>query len=205
MGYLHVDHACDFVLVIEEVMQQSNRYFIALLPPTSLQDVAREFQMELKNGYNTKAALNSPPHITLHMPFSWNEDKLQILNQHLSDFAGQVKPFSVQLINFGAFPPRVIFIHVEPTEDLMSCQQRLERHCKVNLNLFNAEYRDRPFHPHLTLAFRDLRKANFAAAWDGFASRKYSNTFTVYNLTLLKHSGREWVPARMFPFGDTSR
>ena len=32
-------------------------------------------KQEFANRFNSKAALRSPPHITLHMPFKWKEEK----------------------------------------------------------------------------------------------------------------------------------
>ena len=48
-------------------------YFIAIVPPSPIYDEALEQKEYFKAKYNSKASLNSPPHITLHMPFRWSE------------------------------------------------------------------------------------------------------------------------------------
>jgi 2'-5' RNA ligase len=63
---------------------------------------------------------------------------------------------------------------------------------KVYLNLFNAQYKDQPFHPHLTLAFRDLKKPAFYKAWQEFKEKKCEATFSVTEIVLLKHNGKIW-------------
>ena len=44
-------------------------YFIAIVPPSPIYEEAFEQKVYFKTKYNSKASLNSPPHITLHMPF----------------------------------------------------------------------------------------------------------------------------------------
>jgi 2'-5' RNA ligase len=168
------------------------QYFMALIPPAPVFDEALEFKNYFKSRFNSKASLNSPPHITLHMPFRWKEEKEQDLITTLEQFDAGIKPFSVQLLNFNSFPPRVIFIDVVPNESLAALQKKLLRFCKRELNLFNADYKDQPFHPHLTLAFRDLKKSMFTEAWQEFEAKPYSANFIVDRFALLKHNGREW-------------
>ncbi|MBK5277935.1 MAG: 2'-5' RNA ligase family protein, partial [Bacteroidia bacterium] len=68
------------------------------------------------------------------------------------------------------------------------------------LNIFNAQYKDMPFHPHLTLAFRDLKKPMFEKAWEEFKSKEYSESFAAKHFTLLKHNGKVWESLKDFEF-----
>lgn len=179
---------------------QQQRYFIAIVPRSPISEVVTQLQLGLKDKFGTRAALGSPPHITLHMPFLWNEEKEAELAHALSSFADSVSPFNIELRDFGAFPPRVIFINVERTTALADCQHRLQRFCRLNLNLFNADYQDRPYHPHMTLAFRDLRKAAFPAAWLEFQDRSYLADFEAQGISLLKHNGQQWTEESVLPF-----
>jgi 2'-5' RNA ligase len=167
-------------------------YFIALVPPSPIYEEIITLKEYCKEHYHSKASLKSPPHITLHMPFEWKEKKEEKLVQSLQQFSDGHTAFTIQLDNFSSFPPRVIFINVVMSECLTQLQQQLHRHCKKNLNLFNAQYQDLPFHPHLTIAFRDLKKSQYELAWDEFKSRKFSAEFVVDKITLLKHTGRGW-------------
>jgi len=175
-------------------------YFLAIVPPSPLYEEALALKNHFKDHYNSKASLNSPPHITLHMPFRWREDREFDLVRRLMNFTFPVRPFRLQLENFGAFPPRVIFIDVQHSEPLFTLQQELLRYCKRELNLFNANYKDQPFHPHVTLAFRDLKKSLFAQAWDEFQSREFSGNFQVSEIQLLKHNGKTWDTFQQIPF-----
>lgn len=176
-------------LVREKKLKQ---YFIAVIPPSPVFEEALELKNYFKERYNSKASLNSPPHITLHMPFRWKEEKEHELSETLRMFKAGLQPFKLQLLNFNSFPPRVIFVDIVPNESLHALQKKLLRFCKRELNLFNADYKDQPFHPHLTLAFRDLKKSMFSEAWQEFENKPYTAEFLVDRFALLKHNGREW-------------
>ena len=173
-------------------------YFIALIPPSPIYDEAVEQKNYFKKHYNSKASLNSPPHITLHMPFRWKEQKEDQLASKIEEFVRQFEPTKVCLDNFSAFPPRVIFINVVKTDALDHLQKSIQRFCKKELNLFNANYKEQPFHPHLTLAFRDLKKPNFKKAWEEFEKKEYKAEFIADKLALLKHNGKTWEVFKEF-------
>ena len=167
-------------------------YFVAIVPPSPIYEEAFEQKLYFKTKYNSKASLNSPPHITLHMPFKWVEKNEDEIVSHLTTFARDNASVVVKLNGFSSFPPRVIFINVEISAELERLQKNLARYFKRQLNLFNANYKELPFHPHLTLAFRDLKKPNFQKAWEEFVSKNYQATFLADKIVLLKHSGAVW-------------
>jgi 2'-5' RNA ligase len=181
----------------EEKLKQ---YFIAIVPPSPLYDDALRLKNYFRAQYNSKASLNSPPHVTLHMPFRWKEEKENELTEALQEFSQGREVFKVQLHNFSAFPPRVIFIDVVANEALTQLYRELHRFCKRALNLFNASYKDQSFHPHMTLAFRDLKKPLFMKAWEEFQARTFSAQFTVEKIFLLKHNGKIWEIFKEFHF-----
>jgi len=176
-------------------------YFIAIIPPSPIYDEALELKYYFKSKYNSKASLNSPPHVTLHMPFQWKEEKQNVLIEKLNRFTEKQNSFDLNFLNFNCFPPRVIYTDVVKNEKLEILQNELHRFCKRELNIFNANYKEHAYHPHLTLAFRDLKKQNFIIAWDEFKERKFEATFNVSVVTLLKHDGKKWNALLEFPFG----
>ena len=178
--------------------EKRKQYFIALIPPSPVYEETLALKEYVKEKYNSKAALNSPPHITLHMPFLWNEEKEKKLLTKLQEFARQCDPIKVCLDNFSSFPPRVIFINVTESDALNELQRRLHRFFKRELDIFNANYQDRPFHPHLTLAFRDLRKSQYPLAWGEFSNKEYKAEFMADKIGLLKHNGKSWDVLKEF-------
>jgi len=174
------------------------KYFIAIIPPDPLSTRIEGLKTSISESYQTKGALRSPAHITLHMPFLWNEAKEQRLEDALKEFKFTPEKIQIVLTGFESFPPRVVFIAVEESEPLRNLQRNLFRHCKVKLNLFNANYKDRPFHPHITLAFRDLKKDKFEALWNSLKDQPFQATFEATAISLLKHDGERWNRLKEF-------
>ncbi len=174
-------------------------YFVAIIPPAPICEEIIQLKQYFANHHQSKAALKSPPHITLHMPFKWQERKEQTLIKTVSLFCENIKQFDVSLKNFAAFPPRVIYIDVIENIELNALQKNMAKHLRLNLNLLNADYKNRTFKPHLTIAFRDLRKSEFHAAWDVFKEKNYEQSFQCDQVWLLKHDGKRWQQHKSFP------
>jgi 2'-5' RNA ligase len=172
--------------------QKTQLYFIAIVPPEPVFSEIRKLKEFMANQYSSDAALRSPAHITLHMPFQWKQEKEERIFDALDNFAKQQRSFEVKLNGFGCFEPRVIYVNVDENVALRKMQEELMDHAKINLNLFNANYREQPFHPHITIAFRNLKKSVFPEAWKEFQNKKYAAEFFAGSFSLLKHNGKGW-------------
>jgi 2'-5' RNA ligase len=170
----------------------ANRYLIAIVPPEPIASDVLKLKEYFRDSYDSKGSLNSPAHITMHMPFDWRADREEELVVIFREFTAKHTPFPIELDGFGSFPPRVIYINVKRNQSLLDNQANLIRHCKKNLKLLNALYRDEPFHPHVTIAFRDLKKDRFQEAWKEFESKPYLAAFEYSHLSVLKHDGKFW-------------
>ena len=176
-------------------------YLIALVPHEELRERVKELKLEMKERFHASHALKAPAHITLQMPFRREENEESRLTSGLERFSSRCEPFNIILNGFDAFPPRVLFIKVgnhEPIEDLHSDFQTFLRE---ELNFSEKEIMDR-FHPHMTIATRDLSKKMFHKAWPEFQERKFEAVFTANSLHLLKHNGKNWDLFREFEFGN---
>lgn len=179
---------------------KSRIYFIAIIPPPDIQERVTAIKQLFAEKYNSKGALRSPPHITLHMPFRWQENKEDQLTEFLEGFAIKNEQFNIVLNGFGAFPKRVIFIKIEQNERLQNLYQRLTQSIKEQLKLFNESYKNRGFHPHMTVAFKDLKSSAFLDAWPHFQNRDFYQEFSAESLCLLKHKGKTWDVHKNFLF-----
>ncbi|PHM09570.1 2'-5' RNA ligase family protein [Nostoc sp. 'Peltigera malacea cyanobiont' DB3992] len=177
-----------------------SRFFIALLPPQDIQDYANEIKQYFADRYTSSGALKSPPHITLQPPFEWADDNLSLLEASLKEFASEQQQVAITLKGFNAFAPRVIYINVVRSQELLTLQAHLMAYTESNLRIVDKVSKTRPFAPHLTVAFRDLTKQNFKAAWPEFENRQLHFEFTADKLTLLLHDGKRWNIKREFAF-----
>lgn len=163
----------------------TNKYFIAIVPPQIILEEIESMKQDLLLKHNLKGALRSPAHITLHRPFEWKTEKEEALIETLKQFK---KPdtFEIKLQNFNAFEPRVIFVDVVKNEALEELHNLLANYCKSKLKLFNEVEDMRGFHPHVTVAFRDLKKAKFYELWPAFQNQSYNTVFSCSQFCLLR-------------------
>ena len=178
------------------------KYFMALVAPEPFQTELMAFKQLIADRYNSRGALRSPAHITLHMPFEWKEEKEDKLTDSLQAFSFK-EDLKIDLLNFSCFEPRVLFVDVKKNKLLIQLQEELVSHVKKNLRLFNQANDMRGFHPHITIAFRDLRKEKFYEALAYFKTQAYNVTFTINSFCLLKHTGKEWLVHKEFDFSKS--
>jgi 2'-5' RNA ligase len=177
-------------------------FFIALLPPQEIQDSITEIKHFFAEHYGSRAALKSPPHITLQPPFKWVTAEIGKVEESLEKFAIAHHPVPITLSGFAAFPPRVIYANPLKTQALLDIQQDLMADVETNLGIIDPVAKSRSFTPHLTVAFRDLTKENFKAAWPEFKTRQLYFEFIISQLTLLIHDGQKWNICAEFPFNS---
>lgn len=174
-----------------------NLYFIAIVPPVKILDEVTALKHEVASKFNSKHALNAPAHITLHMPFRWKDKKLPSLFQVMEELNEDFTPFEIILKDFDFFEPRVVFVDVMPNQALNNFQKKVVKKCRRSLNLDHADYKNQPFHPHVTIGFRDLKKPAFYEAKKYFEGQTFHRSFEVDAVHLLRHDGKEWkvIPA----------
>lgn len=175
-------------------------YFIALLPPEMIREEVRALKLEMQQRFGAGHALKSPAHITLQMPFRLPDEKVRALADALRKFAASRMPFRLRLGDFDCFAPRVIYVSVKDSKPLA----RLESELKTVLGekgILPSTGEDLPFHPHMTIATRDLDEAAFQRAWPEFAKRSFHMDFKAKSLFLLRHNGSVWEVYREFGFG----
>jgi len=168
------------------------KYFIAIVPEGEIQQKATDLKLMLNEQFNLKYALKSPPHVTLKMPFNWNEAKEIKLIDLLTAFCQEQQSFQLKFSGFDKFGKRVIFIKVKEDPALSSLQIGLSKYCKSNLNLVE-ELSDRAYHPHMTLAFKDLKETRFGEYWAFIKKQRFEEKMDVKDIALLKRIDGRWV------------
>jgi 2'-5' RNA ligase len=175
------------------------KYFLAIVLPSPSQNEVMALKEYVREHFDSKAALRSPAHITLHMPFEWKLKKEDLLIETLHNFHFS-EPVQIELKNFDHFEDRVIYVDVVPNQQLDNLQRSLVLHVKQNLGLTNEADNRRGFHPHATIAFRDLNKAKFREAWAHFQHQTYHAIFETKTFHLLKHTPGRWEVFKEFNF-----
>ena len=173
-------------------------YFIAIVAPAHIDGQVMVWKKHMLEHYSCKVALKSPAHITLVPPFKMSVEKEKELGEHLQTFSSKEKSFTIRIKDFDRFAPKVIFLHTEPDEPLLLLKQRLEEYL-LQFKNFPFKKEERPFHPHITIANRDLRKSDFHKAWTYFEKQQFESSFAANSISLLKHNNTNWEIASNFP------
>ncbi len=181
-------------------MSSKQKYFLAIVPGEPVFSQAEAIKKEVSEKYNNKSALRSPAHITLHMPFEWEVKKEPFLIDTFSKFKFN-QHLKINLKNFGWFEPKVVFIDVEKNEDLNALQKEIVQHVKQHLQIFNEADSLRAYHPHVTVAFRDLKKSDFYLMREEYKTKNFEASFIADHFCLLKHNGKRWDVMERFKLG----
>lgn len=165
-------------------------YFVAVVLPKAVDEKVRHYKQQMKEAYGCKVGLKSPAHITIVPPFWMAQEREANLEADLSAIAAGRQPFLLRTANFSAFRPRTLFVAVEESIALQELKKSSDAFFAARD--FPMKKENRPFHPHITIATRDLPKHAFFEVWPSFAEKKFEEEFAVTGLSLLKHNGRAW-------------
>ena len=168
-----------------------NMYFIALVAPPGINQEVLKWKNFFKEKYQCLVALKSPAHITLIPPFWMKEELEHDLIRTIIEFSIAKKPFRIDLKNFAAFKPRVIYVDVVNNETLHNLHASFTDYV-LRQGKYPVTKEDRPFHPHVTLAARDLYKKAFYEAWEIFSVKKYEAAWVINGISLLRHNKKNW-------------
>ena len=138
-------------------------YFIAIVLPGELNKKVLKWKNFMHEKFGCNVGLKSPAHLTLIPPFWMPEKEEQRLMADIDAISSSAQPFTIAIENFSAFKPATIYIDVVPNEQLSSLKADIDKFFS------EADYKikteSRPFHPHITIATRDLHKKHFHEAW----------------------------------------
>ena len=174
-------------------------YFTAIILPPELNEKIKVLKQWAYEGWGCKVGLKSPAHITLLPPF-WMAPEMEApFISDLDTLCSTIPAFPIATNNFSAFKPRTIFIDVVVDEALRQVKQQTDVYFKQRPQ-YGAKIDTRPFHPHITIATRDLRKSAFAEAWPQVENKPFIETFIAHGTGVLRHNGQAWDVIHTAPF-----
>lgn len=174
-------------------------HFIAIIPPAPILSEIRQLKEYAAAHFASRHALKSPAHITLFPPFDIKDKAEEPLILALDQFAAKQPRFTQTLKDFAYFKPRVVFVNVVMNENLQALKDQLVD-CLREHGLENEKFATFPYHPHMTIAFRDLTVPQFKAAETYFSTQTYEASFTVAEICLLRLVAGRWQIVNRSPF-----
>lgn len=184
-------------------MNETNpRFFVALMLPQEADDFARQVIRDLKTQYRTRTA-KAAPHITLQAPFRWPIAEVDRLEEAIAHVATTLPPIPVHLTGFGSFPPRVIYIDVEKTAELLQAQTQLTQYLQTQPQAIELKPERRTFSPHVTVASRNMNRKIFKIIWQELREQPADFQYVCDRLTLLIYNAEGWSIYREFELAGT--
>lgn len=172
---------------------------IAIIPPEPAFSVVRQEQEHIQRTWGPAHALRTPPHLTIIPPVALTAGEVGLLLGLAGAIAGEFTPFDMELNGYGAFKPRVLFIHPQPAPALNELHDIWRIALMTRMPHVLAKYPDRPFHPHVTLAHKDVKGMQFSKMWSYYEKKEFHAFFRVDHFHILKHVGDGWVMERKYP------
>ncbi|WP_296622608.1 RNA 2',3'-cyclic phosphodiesterase [Marivirga sp.] len=170
---------------------EKSMLFIGICPPHPIEEEIHGIKEEFRQKYGIQGAFRSKAHITLQMPFNLSTNREEEFIDELKKHLLKQKQFKIELNDFGKFEPRVIFLKVNENNELNLLQKSIERFMK-RFQIFNSTHKNNGFTPHITIAFRDLKKPIFHKIWDEVKNREFEETFLAESISIFKHNGKSW-------------
>lgn len=176
-------------------MPFQNLYFIAIIPPDAVCEEVTAFREDFAQNYNSSKALRVVPHITLKAPFkvdSVQHDKLMDWFKHIPV---SIHPFQIELKDFGSFDNRnnpVIFVNPVVNDSLEELQKNVIAAFENTYPDIPVSFIEKNFHPHMTIAYRDLEREQYEKAWEIYKGKSYKAYFECNSFFLLQHDTKQW-------------
>jgi 2'-5' RNA ligase len=192
---LHIRHVPKrYWKYLTQKQEMEKLFFIAVIPPKPIADKVTAIKQDFAGRFSSSRALRIVPHITLKAPFRISEGKRKGLLQWFDKLDIPMKIFEVKLNGFGAFDnPKnpVVFVRPETSDALSGLQRQIVGKLS-DLLPKEIAHTDENFHPHMTVAYRDLTWEHFENAWASYQSKDFSEAFAVDCFHLLEHDGTKW-------------
>jgi 2'-5' RNA ligase len=183
-------------------MNGKQLYFIAVLLPEGLSEKITLIKNDFAGKYNSKHALKLPPHITIQPPFRTAPSTEAEMDVTLQKFFSSFQSFEITLNGFDSFNKshsKVIFIRVDESRELQDLHHKLVTLMRTEFNFSESETPG-VFHPHITVAHRDLSPGDFKKAWQEYKDKPFAESFQTGSAYLLKHNSKKWEVKSEFLF-----
>lgn len=176
-------------------------YFIAFTFPPAVRVLIEQLKLEISEECQSFHALKTPAHITLLSPQYFTNEQIDKLELLLQAQCGLVHPQAGRLNGFGHFRKDVLFLKCELNEEIYRFQR--EMIASFHSHLQSVDWKmSAKWHPHVTVAFRDLTEEAFMRVWPKLEFRMFEADFILDTITLFKHNEKHWQVEKRFKLGN---
>ena len=166
-------------------------YYLAILCPPSLDKKILVYKHWMRDQFGCTAALKSPAHITLIPPCWISRNREPALLHLLDQFETKSSPGEIYLSGFSAFSKNVLFVSVLHNPSLIEIRNNFIAHFRKEFTKeISAD--EKAFHPHITIATRDMKPAQFDKAREYFSGISFEESFIPLSVSIMKLLNGSW-------------
>ena len=166
-------------------------YYIAAICPDTVNRQVQIFKQYMQDKYGSKAAQKSPAHLTIVPPFKAEEDIEKLLLDFVATYNFGLVPFDIRLNGFNHFDNKVLFVDVMHNDSLNAMVKDINTQFGTEFPSIN--FRTKPdFHPHVTIATRDIPEHKFNEVWAYFQQQQIDAAYTCKELSVMKLGRGVW-------------
>ena len=166
-------------------------YYVAIVCPVQINEKILKFKQWMKDRFGCVVAMKSPAHITLIAPFWFDLEREKELAKAVQSFSDDSAIQRIELDGFSHFRKRVLYVRIIENSSLSYLKGQVEKYFIEKIGSFFKK-EDRLFHPHITIANRDMKPAHFEEAWQYFSGKTFKESFTSKSIFLLKLNPAGW-------------
>jgi len=161
------------------------RVWVGIVLPNKISKEILKIQKKIAKKYKTHHSLESNlgPHFTITHQENVNERNLKKIEKIVHEISQTIKPFKVKINSFQRFyKNRVIYAKVAKSKELDNLHKKLS----YRLSKFGKVRLLRKYTPHISLAYKDITKENYRAAFKEFKNKKIFYEFELNKIYIGK-------------------
>lgn len=174
-----------------------NRYPLVAYVDEALTAKVRTIQQQLSDLTGSHACLDVwDPHISVGSEVWLKDDELDDYASELKAATANTPPFLVTIANFGFIDnwsggklpgntPYGVFLDVVVTPELQHLVELIRPVCAARRQYFEMPW---PYHPHITIAFKDLTQEGYEKAKQLFEKQPFSVRTAIDSFSIVRHN-----------------
>ncbi len=167
-------------------------FFVALLPQGDAKFQINNAKHQNSSRFACRVALKTPPHITIVPPFRLEDEKVRTMITAVKNHFEPPVNLTVKFGGVSAFENRTIFLDVLPDSAINAYDSAAKELVAQHPDLFPTVKFHDAFHPHVTLANRDILPEDFDEMMDFLNGLTYPTQTNNLRLEVLHLDRGRW-------------
>jgi 2'-5' RNA ligase len=168
-------------------------YFVALIPQGDVKVQINNIKHQTGGRFGCRQALKSPPHITIIPPFRLQPERVEEMLAAVRNHFEAPVNLSINFNGLGAFETRTIYLDIIADSGINAYDLAAKQLVSTQPDLFpNVRFHE-AFHPHITLANRDIPPGDFREMMDYLGKKTYPVSCSELSLEILHLDRGRWI------------